>query len=123
MKDGKAKCEWYIGEDWHGTEYDPLDYLPNDRAVWQRAALAAHVLHRTDTKASRDALARLADGHKKANPTRTAAELLKAKVPAPAAEFTSTGMPCWASNGPIWCRPSWWRPCSPSARRRTSRAF
>lgn len=88
MKDGKAKCEWYIGEDWHGTEFDPNDYLPNDRAVWQRAAVALHVLHRADTEASRDALARLADGHKKAGPTRTAAELVKAKVPATATEFT-----------------------------------
>lgn len=84
----KVKCGWYVGEDWHGTELDPLDYLPSDRAVWQRAALAAHILHRADAKTSRDALARLAEGYQKASPTRIASGLLKAKVPAPVTEFT-----------------------------------
>lgn len=83
-----VKCGWYVGEDWHGTEFDPRDYLMSDRAVWQRAALASHMLHRADTKASRDALGRLAGGHKDTSPTRMAAGLLKAKLPAPATEFT-----------------------------------
>lgn len=88
IKDGKVKSEWYVGEDWFGTEFDPKDYFATDRAVWQRAVLAAHVLHRADTKATRAALARLADGHKNAGPTRAAVELLKAKVPAAVDEFT-----------------------------------
>jgi hypothetical protein len=83
-----VKCEWRVGDSWQSTEFNPHDYLDTDRAVWQRAALAAHVLHRADTKASRPALARLAGGHEKSGPTRTAAELLKAEVPKPVAEFT-----------------------------------
>ncbi|MGK4455911.1 hypothetical protein, partial [Klebsiella pneumoniae] len=50
---------------------------------WNRAELAAHVLHRIDTKESRAALERLASGHEQAKLTRTAAGLSKAK---PAAE-------------------------------------
>lgn len=46
---------------------------------WQRAAVAAHILHARDTTAARAAVARLADGAAEALPTRTAAELLKAK--------------------------------------------
>ncbi len=45
---------------------------------WRQAAIAAHVLHRIDTKASRAALDRLAAGHKDTLPTRTAVGLLKA---------------------------------------------
>ncbi len=56
---------------------------------WRQAAIAAHVLRRIDTKASRAVLERLAAGHKDALPTRTAVGLLKATA-APAssdAEF------------------------------------
>jgi hypothetical protein len=88
LKDGKVRSEWYVGDEWAGTEFDPKDYFATDRAAWQRAALAAHVLHRADTKDARTALTRLADGHKDARPTRLATSLLKAKVPEPAAEFT-----------------------------------
>lgn len=52
--------------------------------AWSRAELAAKVLRRIDTAASRAVLERLATGHKDARLTRTAAELLKAKSPPPA---------------------------------------
>jgi hypothetical protein len=79
-----------------GTSSGSYGYAVSPRPVadlapdgWRRAAVAALVLHRIDTTASRDALDRLAGGHQDALPTRTAARLLKATV-APAssdAEF------------------------------------
>lgn len=56
---------------------------------WRQVAIAAPILRRIDTKASRTVLDRLATGHKDALPTRTAVGLLKATA-APAssdAEF------------------------------------
>jgi hypothetical protein len=88
LKDGKVNCEWYVGDGGLSSEFELPPFPGYGRAVWQRASLAAHVLHRADTKASRAALARLADGHKDAPPTKLSVELLKAKVPVPAAEFT-----------------------------------
>lgn len=52
--------------------------------AWSRAELAAKVLLRLDTKASRAVLERLATGHKDAKLTRTVATWLKAKAPPPA---------------------------------------
>jgi hypothetical protein len=71
----------------------PFFVRPVDRArspVWERAAVAAHILARIDTKDSRAVLGRLATGHKDALPTRTAADVLKAKPPAATAETFET---------------------------------
>ncbi len=58
---------------WQVARVDALE--PTE---WRQAAIAAHVLRRLDTKASRAVLDRLAGGHKDALPTRTAVGLLKA---------------------------------------------
>jgi hypothetical protein len=73
--------------DYHSSM--PFFVRPVDRVrspVWERAATAALVLARIDTKDSRAVLERLATGHKDALPTTTAAEVLKAKPPAATAE-------------------------------------
>lgn len=85
----EVKCEWYEGDERWSTKFDPRRYMGSDRDVWQRATLAAQILHRADTKESRAALARVATGYKDASPTRVAAELLKGKVPAQAEQFTA----------------------------------
>ncbi len=99
-KGAKVWCEWYVGDNGMSSEFEVPQFHWYDRAGWQRAALAAHILHCTDTKSTRAALARLADGHKDAAPTKTAAELLRAKVPTPEVEFTDKHWDALAFDGP-----------------------
>lgn len=69
--------EWQGGASGLGFDVPPVEGISTQ--IWQRAAVAAVILHRIDTNASRAVLERLATGHKDALPTRTATELLKTK--------------------------------------------
>ena len=66
--------------DHNGTLFGIAHHKPDD---WKRAALAAVVLDRIDTKASREALLKLASGHPDALPTRTAVAALRARFALP----------------------------------------
>lgn len=84
----RFECEYRLGAENDARKFDvptPADWFS---PAWNRAALAAHVLHRADTDDTRAALKRLAGGHPDTRPTTTAAALLTAKVPKPAASFT-----------------------------------
>ncbi len=79
---------------------DPVrEYEPND---WVVAALAAIILDRIGTKPARDTLARIANGHPEALPTRIARGLQLVGPPAPLpANFWTTEWIDFPNLGPI----------------------